>query len=151
MTASVYFEWTTSLSCSQWSPHCLFRSSDQHRTHQQFKTLLPPCMVVLCLICYWLFIFLVLWSSLQFPSPANHFSTCAVCCAYFHHSIYHLYQLINKKLKCHYHFLPVGKELFTLLPTFLFQNSHHLHDRSSVTICWICSIGYTQLALCGNI
>lgn len=137
---------------AQWSPHWLFRSSDQHRTHQQFKTFLPPYMIVLHLICYWLFIFVtVLWNSLQFPSLWNHVSTCAVCCAYFHHSIYHLYQLINKKLKCHHHFLPVGNESFILLLTFLFQNSHHLHDRTSVTICWICSIGYTQLALCGNI
>lgn len=148
----MYLEWTASLSCSQWSPHWPFRSSDQFRTHQQFKTLLPPYMVVLNLICYWLSIFVIfLWSSYQFPSPVNHFSTCAICCAFFHQSIYHLYQLINKKVKCHHHFLPVGNESFILLLTSLFQNSHHLYNRVSVTICWIFIIGYTQLALCDDI
>lgn len=48
--------------------------------------LLPPYTVVFHFIPYRLSIFLmVLWSSLQFPSPVNHFSTCAICCVYFHY------------------------------------------------------------------
>lgn len=60
--------------------------------------LLPLYMVVFYFISYRLSIFhMVLWSSLQFTSPLNHFTTCVICCAYFHHifttSISHYYNV----------------------------------------------------------
>lgn len=145
MTASMYFEQSASLSCSQWSPHCLFRR-DQCKIHQRLKMLLSPYMFVLHLISPWLSIFVaVLWSFLQLPFPVNHSSICAICC------IYRLYQLINKKLKCRHHFLPVGNELFVILPVSQlasptrqdFRSYHMLNMQCtlySVSAMWKCII-----------
>lgn len=103
--------------------------------------LLPPYMVVFHFIPYWLSIFhTVVWSSLHFPSPVNRFSTCAICCAYFHHiftisiiiirisSYYNKFLILNKKFKFHCHFLPVQNGSFIIPLNFFIQNAQHLHS-----------------------